>query len=211
MTVTPQIPGSVPASHPIGCGTPGQGSALRDSLRDSDGQKYIKILAKQVLNKSRGRDTIWDGNGTAQQTTSAPLDYSQEGFEERAAIIEYQAQIPRKWAEAFARIDLMRKPHSISAEDWQRVVDGTGKLLDGHISVLVQHGWSIADIFGCHPVAPVRRYDVKGLLLLMRENEVIAIINNQSIGLQNPQTGNTLFYRRPLNSSPDRIMLWELP
>lgn len=135
-----------------------------------------------------------------------------ETLAERAAIIEHEAGIPRVWAEAFARVCCMNRPASIPPTHWQRIVDNTGRLLDDsrHLHDMARYGWSVADIFGVHPGAPINRQDAKGLLLLLRENEVVVIVDAHAIGLRDTRTGNLLFYRHPLNPTNEKIMLWEL-
>jgi|GEM_PF-6917396 len=151
------------------------------------------------------------GSAYEDQNISTNADDWQESFDERAAIIEHEAGIPRDSAEAFARVCLKR-PASITKQGWQRIVDNTGRLLDdkNNLHEMVRHGWSIADIFGCHPGAPEVRQDVKGLLLLLDESEVISIVNEKVIGLRRTHSGSMLFYRKPLNPSPERVMIWEL-
>jgi len=163
-----------------------------------------------------GRDNVTSEAKQNQPCTlvtsvTAPIN-SLDAFEERAAIIEHEAGIPRQWAEAFARVCCMQRPESIPPAHWQRIVDATGRMLDSpqHIQDMVRYGWSVADIFGVHPAAPINRQDAKGLLLLLREHEAIAIVDANTIGLRNTRTGNLLFYRHPLNPTRERIMLWEL-
>ena len=132
-------------------------------------------------------------------------------FDERAAIIEHDAGIPRAWAEAFARVSLMQCPKNVTRRGWQRIVDNTGRLLDdkNHLRDMVRYGWTVEDIFGCHPMAPEVRQDVKGLLLLLGDSEVISVVNANVIGLK-CSSGSMLFYRRPINPSPERVMIWGL-
>lgn len=135
----------------------------------------------------------------------------QEEFDHRVAIIENDAGIPREWAEAFARVCLMQRPSNLSRHGWQRTVNNTGRLLDNknHLRDMVRYGWGIPDIFGCHPIASETRQDVKGFLLLLDENEKIISINDKAISLCT-RSGSTLYYRRPLNPSSERVMIWEL-
>ena len=144
------------------------------------------------------------------QLTAQPI--SGEDWQERAAIIEHEAGIPREWAEAFARVCCMPRPASLSAASWQRVIDHAGRMLDNPsiLRDLVRHGWGLADVFSVHPRAPEHRQDAKGLLMLMQEAEVISVINEQVIGLRHKEGGAMLYYRRPLSRTPGRVMIWEM-
>lgn len=127
---------------------------------------------------------------------------------ERTAIIEHEAGLPKDWAEAFARVCLMTKPKVLTMDTWQRVIDNTGRLLDGHVHDLIRHGWEIVDVFGCHPRAPEMRLDSKGLLLALRESEAIAVIDARSIALRKP-TGNVLYFTKRTNTF-ETTMIWKL-
>lgn len=135
-----------------------------------------------------------------------------EAWEERAAIIEHEAGIPREWAEAFARVCCMPRPASLSAASWQRVIDHAGRMLDSPsiLRNLVRYGWELEDVFSVHPYAPESRQDAKGLLMLMQGAEVVSVINEQAIGLRHEAGGAMLYYRKPLSRTPGRVMIWEM-
>jgi hypothetical protein len=145
------------------------------------------------------------------QLTASPPP-SDEAWQERAAIIEHEAGIPREWAEAFARVCCMARPTSIPAASWQRVIDHAGRMLDSPslLHDLVRHGWGLADVFSVHPYTPESRQDAKGLLMLMQDAEVISVINGQVIGLKNQDSGAQLFYRKPVSRTPGSVMIWEM-
>lgn len=142
----------------------------------------------------------------------SPATIDQDRLNERAAIIsESAADIPVAWADAFARICLMQRPSIITKQGWVRIIDNAGRLMDNklHILTLERRGWSIADIFGCHYLAPETRQDVKGFLLLLNESESIETIDDKAIGLRTI-TGARVYYRKPINPSPEKIMIWEI-
>src|SRR5215472_7561187 len=51
--------------------------------------------------------------------------------EERAAIIEFDASVPREWAEALARLDPAQPPAGVPPENWLRFINACGRFLDG--------------------------------------------------------------------------------
>lgn len=53
-----------------------------------------------------------------------------DSFEERAAIMEYDGNLPRPLAEAFAYVDTCNRPNGISQEQWDDIKDNAGRFLD---------------------------------------------------------------------------------
>jgi hypothetical protein len=67
------------------------------------------------------------------ETLAAPWSVAEE---ERAAIVEYDGDIPRAWAEGFARLDPRRPPADVPPRRWLRFVDDVGLFLDGPFCVV---------------------------------------------------------------------------
>jgi len=57
-----------------------------------------------------------------------------------------------------------------------------------------QLGWTAADLFGVHPVAPAARFDVMGLFPLLHGGAVIALTEDAATIRR--QSGATLTYPR---------------
>lgn len=136
------------------------------------------------------------------------IEYLRIAIEERAAFIEHEGNIPREWAEAFARMELMRRPASIPQHRWQTIINNTGILLDKHIHDLIKHGWTTQDVFGVHLSCPHKRYDSMGLLYLLKDSEVHEI-KDSSIRLQT-STGGFQVYRKPIYPSQEQIFIWQI-
>jgi hypothetical protein len=68
-------------------------------------------------------------------------------------------------------------------------------------------GWSAEDIFGVHPMAPEARYDVMGIVPLIRGKEVVAI-SEQRATIRTPGGGHMTYYRHRPNSGA--VAVWEL-
>ncbi|RDE08370.1 hypothetical protein [Pelagibacterium lacus] len=51
-------------------------------------------------------------------------------FEERAAIVEFDAGAPREWAEAFARFLTRTKPAHVSEIEWSWFLGTCGRMID---------------------------------------------------------------------------------
>ena len=76
--------------------------------------------------------------------------------DERAALIEEGAGVPRAWAEGYAALCTMPPPTGFWPERWQRIVDATGAFLDRWAAEAIRCGWSDLDVFGCHEGARPR-------------------------------------------------------
>jgi hypothetical protein len=67
--------------------------------------------------------------------------------EERAAIVEHGAAVPRAWAEGFAALSAMPPPTGFSTERWHRIVDAAGAFLDRWAAQAIAAGWSTVSIW----------------------------------------------------------------
>ncbi len=122
-------------------------------------------------------------------------DYIIEQLEERIAIIEHDWQIPYEWALPIAKIQLRAKPESISEEKWQIIISNL-ETLPLYLNDIILHQWTISDIFGCHPIAPEKRFDVMGLLMLLNEGDRIIEVSKDVIRIQGGR-GSIAGYYRP--------------
>ncbi len=139
---------------------------------------------------------------------SSPRAQNADDLEERAAIIEYGAGVPRAWAEGFAALSTMPPPTGFLPDRWARIVDAAGALIHKWASTAAACGWSDLEIFGCAPEAPDRRFDCMGLTLLLERCEIVAL-DRDGADLVMHKTGSRQRYRRrPL--PPDTISLWQL-
>lgn len=130
-------------------------------------------------------------------------------LEEYIAKIEAETRLPREWAEAFARISLVRCSPKFSKSTWQRVQNNASVVLDKHIKDIIRTGWGILDIFGCHALTPEARYDAMGLLLAMSDDDVIISISPSQIGLRKKSTGSVQCYIKR-RASEEMVTLWEV-
>jgi hypothetical protein len=96
--------------------------------------------------------------------------------EERAAIIEYEANAPRDWAEALAQLDRTKPPAEITHDRWLRFLDDCGRFLDGNWAHCARAlGWGPLDLFGCDRRHPLRQLSRAGLLWLVDGGKLIAM------------------------------------
>src|SRR5258707_9704332 len=78
----------------------------------------------------------------------AALPYPEpvDDLDERAALVESGANVPRRWAEGYAALSSMPAPIGFSPERWRRIVDATGTFLDRWAADAAKCGWSDLDL-----------------------------------------------------------------
>jgi len=131
-----------------------------------------------------------------------------EAEAERAAIVEHDGNIPRAWAEGFARLHPDCPPADVPAKRWVRFVDDVGRFLDSPFcAVAAALGWGPLDLFGCDRERPFARIGQAGLLWLLNGDRLLALTENTAtIAIK---TGAQQTYpRKP--SEPGRVLAWEL-
>jgi hypothetical protein len=126
-------------------------------------------------------------------------------FEERAALIEYGAAVPRAWAEGFAQLNCASPITGFSAETWQRLINDGGAFLDRWGNEAAALGWTVTDVFGVDPTAPAARFDRMGLVPLINGGAVVAI--DATSATLKTRTGGTLRYH--LANVAGAVPLWE--
>jgi hypothetical protein len=96
--------------------------------------------------------------------------------EERAAILEYEAGLPRPWAEPFARILCAAPDDDIGGSVRQRVLDAALTFADQWSGKALALGWDVNDVFGLHPASPCAGDDCRALAWLLAHGaKVVAI------------------------------------
>jgi hypothetical protein len=128
--------------------------------------------------------------------------------EERAAIVEYEAGIPRVWADGLARLDRDRPPGGVPPKRWLQFVDDCGRFLDSPFcAVAAALGWSPLALFGCSRDRPIDRVDEAGLLWSLHGNRLVAL--SEHTAKIETRTGARQTYRRK-PSGEHRVLVWEL-
>lgn len=125
-------------------------------------------------------------------------------FSERAAISEFDGQVPSEWSEGFARLQCMERPASIPENRWLQVIDDAGRFLDSWGAKLAAFGWSAPEVFGVHPSRPeVRR---GGLVWHLRGCKVLAACEDRVI--VESKSGNKQSIYSRVNE--DCCLFWQL-
>jgi len=128
-------------------------------------------------------------------------------LDERAALIEFVANVPRRWAEGYAALCSMTPPAGFSSERWARIVDAAGVFLDRWAADAIRCGWSDLDTFGCDRDRPDARFDAMGLVLLLDRMEVVGI-DPDGADLVTETGTRQRYRRRPLPANT--VSLWAL-
>jgi hypothetical protein len=128
-------------------------------------------------------------------------------FIERAAIVEFDGDAPRAWAEGLASLDCTRPPTDVPPVRWRQFIDDAGRFLDEWAATAQALGWSAADLFGCNADRPFARIDQAGLLWLLRGDRLIKLTGETAI-LETRSGARQTYRRRP--SQPGQVLAWEL-
>ncbi len=129
-----------------------------------------------------------------------------DDLEERAALVEYGAGVPREWAEGFARLDCTKPPPGYPLPRWHQIINDGGLFLDQWAHQAAGLGWTALDVFGVNPAAPLVRYDGMGLVPLIQGCRVISIADN-SAQIKSSNGHTQTYSRRP---RLDAVALWQL-
>ncbi len=128
-------------------------------------------------------------------------------FSERAAIVEFDGEAPREWAEGFARLDCAHAPADVSPARWRRFIDDCGRFLDEWAAKAAALEWGPLDLFGCNKDKPFARIDQAGLLWLLNGHRVAAL--TRDVAVVEMRSGVRQTYRRR-STQPGRVLAWEL-
>lgn len=96
-------------------------------------------------------------------------------FEERAAVVEYQAGVPREWVEGYSRLQCLPPPPDISPKRWQQIIDDGGRFLDQWADQANRLGWTTLEVFGISLRAPEQRLDMRGLVPALGGHRIIML------------------------------------
>jgi hypothetical protein len=127
---------------------------------------------------------------------------------EHAALVEYDGNIPREWAEGLARLDPDRPPGDVPLKRWQRFVDDVGLFLDSPFCAVAEAlGWGPHDLFGCDRDRPFARIDQAGLFWLLDGDRLIAMTETTAT-IETPTGARQIWRRKPAELG--LVLAWEL-
>jgi len=145
--------------------------------------------------------------------TVAESDWTAEDwqvfYDERAGIAEFDAGVPREWAEGFARLCTMPRHPDFTEEGWQRLIDDAGMFLDRWAVQVAAMGWTTREVFGVGSNNPDARLDLKGFIPLIG-GDVVVVVSADSATIQTSTGARQRIFRRPDEHSPGRVPVWEV-
>lgn len=127
-------------------------------------------------------------------------------------IISSSLEISLEWAEAFCKLRQCNRPRNIPMADWLRIqynAIALHKKQPKMLKSIIACGWSLLDIYGCFSLAPIRRFEYMGLLVIINQQERIISVSEDCIRLQK-QGGSVMAFYKPLELISDRVLLYEL-
>ena len=104
--------------------------------------------------------------------------------------------------------NLQPPPAAMPSARWEQFVsDAIGACRDGWVDRATALGWSLFDLFGCHPIVPLSRFDLMGFVLLLDRNRIIAV--SEHTAAVETKLGARQSFRRSENMS-DAVFVWDL-
>jgi hypothetical protein len=163
---------------------------LKGVLREDDGVGVASVSSVSALNRhisdDRGLPNLPEGIGMASVSSVSALN---RHISEREAVLSRVLAVTSPRYE-LPRFVIEKAPHRYLEirRDLQRFVLAWGrKALD--------LGWTEDELFGCHPVVPMARYDCMGLVFLIGGGEVTHM-DAEIAYLRTPSGGNLRHWRR---------------
>ena len=99
------------------------------------------------------------------------------------------------FADAIEMTRTRGKPKEIREPRWNAIVRRLGVLVDEenhHLLKMIEYGWSLQDVFGCHQFAPEMRFDSMGLLMLLTNSRIAEVHPERA--LLKSRSGQTMSY-----------------
>jgi hypothetical protein len=172
----------------------------RDSSTAAEFDRGAPVLAADRMAENAGTD-LPDVSATA------------DAFEERAAAVEYDAAIPRPWAEGYAAMQHSKPPPWAAQRPgvWTDLVNAVGLFLDRWGAQAAALGWDAEDLFGASPAAPLARVDQLGLAFFLGGGREVIAMTVDKVSIKLP-SGVVQTFRRPHKNAraPRTAPIWEL-
>jgi hypothetical protein len=136
--------------------------------------------------------------------------FGTDGFEERVAIIQHDADIPQDWAEGLARLCEMPCPEDVSEIHWRQVTDNAGRFADKWAAKATASGWDTFDIFGVDQLKPQAAIHTAGLVWLLGDKRVVDV-SADAITVETSGGAQQSFCPiRHVSDNGRRVLLWDM-
>jgi hypothetical protein len=134
---------------------------------------------------------------------SGTLDFALD-IEDRAAIAEHDGGLPPNYKLALAELQAAC-PAGVDEQRWRQAIDDADCFLENWGAHAARLGWTPARLFGLHPTAPLRRYDLMGLVWLLHGRPVFELTAARA-AIKTPSGGLTFYPNRAGNETRRRFV-----
>jgi len=128
-------------------------------------------------------------------------------------LLEKYSGVPVCWSNAIEITLTRNKPKGISESRWRTIVQRLDFLVHKgmpHLLKIIEYGWSLEEVFGCHKFSPDARIDGMGLLMLLH-NSTIAEVHPQKALLTSKNGSITMYSLGMMNRNQnERSTLMEI-
>lgn len=168
----------------------------------TSGTTYANPLVPKCETESHHKEHDVSGrgttgtSGTTENSITAEKRDDPDNLAERAAVMEYEAGMPRAWADAFATIVHGPNRFADNPARWQSVVDGALVFADQWAGKAHSLGWTVDELFGLDPVAPAARLDHRGLAFLLGNGSRVVAIDRDGADIITGQGSRQRYYRQ---------------
>jgi hypothetical protein len=178
--------------------TGGSGDKSEKSLQRNDYFVPTRETMVSPLKDEWGQPHSMSGDKKTKQlesviesVPSVPSATTNFGAARAAQIFE---DTPAGWHAISEELKLMPAPEWVGVDRWFEMIEDTDSFLSAWGHAAHDLGWRALNLFGVHAVAPGARYDVMGLVPLLRSRRVSALTERTAVIRQ--CSGATLTYTR---------------
>lgn len=110
------------------------------------------------------------------------------------------------------RVEQARRPDAFTDRQWFALLKDLREFTDRHLADALAFGWTMHDLYGCHPALTARRWDLTGVALMLGGREVESITRDRITILNRLGPPNTFYRQQPgCSALADRsggVMIW---
>jgi hypothetical protein len=124
----------------------------------------------------------------------------------KVAVAKIDVGVPADWAERTAGLAHGKIGEAFGTERLARIIHDGNAALALWSREFVNHGWTAADLFAVHEIAPAARFDAMGAIVALN-GSTIRSVSRETMSVAK-RTGSVLTMRRRTNEGG--ILLWEI-
>ena len=109
--------------------------------------------------------------------------------------VENEGSVPAEWHAILAGLKRRGPADWLSHDQWRGLLSDAENFLTRWGSAAHLLGWTALDLFGVHPIAPAARFDVMGLIPILKGAEVLALTSQTAT--MRRLSGAVLSFHRP--------------